>query len=81
MNSENVETRIQHLADALTAVTAPLVRLFEYADSLERLMSTHHTVEAECVAALIRVEARVAKTHLADSLEAVREAATRVASC
>lgn len=80
MECENVETRIQHLADALTAATAPLVRLFEYADSLEALITDHRVIEAECVAALIRVEARHAESNLATSLEAIQEAATRVAS-
>lgn len=80
MNSENVETRIQHLADALTAVTAPLMRLSEYAGNLEKLISDHHVTEAECVAALIRIEAGSVKARLSTTLDAVQEAATKVAS-
>jgi hypothetical protein len=80
MDSENVETRIQHLADALAAVTAPLIRLSEYAGNLEKLISDHQVVEAECVAALIRVEAGSLKARLVTTLDAVQEAATKVAS-
>ncbi len=78
MNDAIADVRIARLAQALTDVSLPLVRLFEYADNLEKLVQSHEHMEATCVAAAIRAEARRAQKAIADSLAAVQEAATEV---
>lgn len=79
MDRETVETRIARLAQALSAATAPLARLSEYANDLEQLISDHQLTEAECVAALIRIEAPSVKEAVTRTLDEVQEAAVRVA--
>ncbi len=74
------DTRIERLGQALSDMSLPLVRLFEYADSLEKLVASHQHIEATCVAAAIRAEARRAQGEIAASLAAVQEAATQVVS-
>jgi hypothetical protein len=61
-------------------VSLPLVRLFEYADDLEKMVEENHHIEATCVAAAIRAEARQAQGRIAASLAAVQEAAEEVVS-
>jgi hypothetical protein len=56
----------------------PLVRLFEYADNLEKLVDAREHMQATCVAAAIRAEARRAQSEIAASLAAVQEAAAEV---
>lgn len=72
---ETAETRVKRLADALRAATMPLLRLSEHAVDLEKLVSEQHLIEASCIAALIRAEARKAEAVLGTSLHAVEEAA------
>lgn len=74
------DARMQRLAAALTAVSLPLARLFEYKDNLEQLVDAHEGIQATCVAAAIRAEARRAQSEIAASLAAVQEAATEVVS-
>jgi hypothetical protein len=80
MNDTIADTRIQRLAHALTDVSLPLVRLFEYADNLEKLVEAHEHMQATCVAAAIRAEARRAQGAIAASLAQVQEAAAEVVS-
>lgn len=74
------DTRMQRLSSALTAVSLPLHRLFEYAHTLEQYLDAHEGMQATCVAAAIRAEARRAQSEIAASLAAVQEAATEVVS-
>ncbi len=74
------DTRMQRLSDALTAVSMPLARLFEYAQNLEQLVDARQGIQATCVAAAIRAEARRAQDEIVASLAAVQQAATEVVS-
>lgn len=74
------DARMQRLAAALTAVSQPLARLFEYKYNLEQLVDAQEGIQATCVAAAIRAEARRAQSEIAASLAAVQEAATEVVS-
>ena len=80
MNDAIAAVRIQRLATALTGISAPLLRLFEYADSLDKLVQAQEHMQATCVAAAIRAEARRAQSAIAASLAAVQEAAAEVVS-
>jgi hypothetical protein len=73
------ESRVRRLADALTAVSRPLVPLFEYAADLQRHLTDEDEIELLCIAALLRARARAAKLEITQSLEALEEAATNVA--
>jgi hypothetical protein len=75
MTDEIAETGVKRLADALREATTPLLRLREHADDLEKFVSAREMVQAACVAALIRAEARKAEAVLGISLHAVEEAA------
>lgn len=80
MNDAIAAVRMERLANALTGVSAPLVRLFEYADNLDKLVRADEHMQATCVAAAIRAEARRAQSAIAASLAAVQEAAAEVVS-
>lgn len=75
----NAETRVRRLADALSAVSAPLVPLFEYAEDLQKHLNEDDELGLLCIAALLRARAGAAKIEIARSLEALEEAASRVA--
>ncbi len=74
------ETRVRRLADALSDVTKPLVPLLEYQEDLQKHLTDEDEIELLCIAALLRARAEAAKAEIARSLEAVQEAATRVAA-
>jgi uncharacterized protein YhaN len=78
MIDASAETRMHDLAQALTDLSLPLVRLFEYADNLEKLVQAQERLQASCVAAAIRAEARRAQSEIAAALAAVQEAAAHV---
>lgn len=75
MTVETAETRVKRLAEALRAVTGPLLRIQEHADDLEKLVSARELIQASCIAALIRAETLKAEAQLGSSLHAVEEAA------
>jgi len=72
------DTRIARLSRALADLSLPMVRLFEYADTLESLVDAHEPIQATCVAAAIRAEVARVQADLAAALAAVREAAGEV---
>lgn len=74
------EGKVRQLADALTAVSKPLLPLFEYAHDFERHLTNRDELELSCIAALLRARAAEARREIAISLEAVEEAASRVAT-
>jgi hypothetical protein len=78
MIDASADTRIHELAQALTDLSLPLVRLFEYADNLEKCVDAQEHLQASCVAAAIRAEARRAQSEIAAALAAVQEAAAHV---
>jgi hypothetical protein len=73
------ETRVRRLADALSAVSKPLVPLFEYQEDLQKHLSDRDEIELLCLAALLRARARAAQREIAESLAALEEAASCVA--
>jgi hypothetical protein len=72
------DNRAQRLAEALSAVSKPLVPLLEYADYLTQHVSEEKDTEVLCIAALLRVRAAAAKREIAASLEALEQAASRI---
>lgn len=78
MLDAGTDTRIERLSQALAELSQPMVRLFEYADTLEALVQANERIQATCVAAAIRAEADHVQTQLAQALSAVREAAGEV---
>ena len=73
------ESRVRRLADTLAALQVPLAPLFEYADDLEKHLHDADDVEVSCIAALLRARTRAAKHEMALCLDALEEAANRVA--
>ncbi|HZZ64339.1 MAG TPA: hypothetical protein VFE17_02480 [Candidatus Baltobacteraceae bacterium] len=78
MLDAGTDTRIDRLSRALADLAQPMVRLFEYADTLEALVQANERIQATCVAAAIRAEAERVQGELARALGAVREAAGEV---
>lgn len=74
------ETRVRRLADALSAVSKPLVPLFEYEEDLQKHLCDKDEIELLCLAALLRARAQAAKLQIAESLAVLEEAANCVAS-
>lgn len=73
------ETRVRRLADALSAVSRPLVPLFEYEEDLRKHLTEKDEIELLCLAALLRARARAARLEIAESLAALEDAANCVA--
>lgn len=73
------ENRLRRLADALSAVKAPLAPLFEYAGDLEQHLNDGDEIEVSCIAALLRARAGEVKRDITRCLEELEEAASRVA--
>lgn len=73
------EIRVRRLAEALSAVSKPLLPLLEYAEDLEQHLTDRDEVGLLCIAALLRARTETAKREIAASLEALEDAATSVA--
>lgn len=79
MMDATAQTRVRRLAEALSAVSQPLVPLYEYAEDLQKHLSDDDEVQVLCIAALLRARAHAAKQEIAQSLQVLEDAASNVA--
>lgn len=80
MFDAKTDSRIERLAQTLADASLPLVRLFEYAHTLEKLIRAEEHIGATCVAAAIRAEAVRAQCELPAALTEVEQAVTAILS-